>query len=66
MTASEVVDVTSIRKKKRKRKAGGDPVMLEDVKEETNEGDEESFCAKGEDSNFMHSVGIHCIAYAVC
>ena len=66
MTASEVVDVTLARKKKRKRKAAGDPVMSEDVKEETNEGAEESFSAKGEDSNFMHSVGIHCIAYAVC
>ena len=66
MTASEVVDVTLARKKKRKRKAGGDPVMLEDVKEETNEGDEESFSAKGEDLNFMPPIGIHCIASAVC
>ena len=43
-----------------------DPVLLEDVKEETNEGDEESCSAKGEDSNFMLPIGIHCIASAVC
>ena len=47
-TASEVVDVTHTRKKKRKRKAAADPVMLEDVKKETNEGDEESLRAEGE------------------
>ena len=55
-TASEVVVVTHTRKKKRKRKAAGDAVMLEDVKEETNEGDEESLRAEGEDRNFMNPI----------
>ena len=48
--------MTHTRKKNRKRKAGGDPVMLEDVKEETNEGDEESLRAEGEHRNFMNPI----------
>ena len=47
--------MTNTRKKKKKRKAGGDPVMLEHVKGETNKVDEESLRAEGEDGNFMNT-----------